>query len=62
MPSHGHGRAVILIELRGDVVVACAELHKHLVQQAVNLPSAEAADALDDAADSWPPRPDRKSG
>ena len=49
--DHRHGRAVILIEHGGDVAVAGTELQKHLVQQPVNLPTAQTADALDDAAD-----------
>ena len=31
--------------------MAGTELQKHLVQQSVNLPAAQTADALDDAAD-----------
>ena len=49
--DHRHGRAVILIEHGGDVAVAGTELQEHLVQQAVDLPAAQADDALDDAAD-----------
>ena len=60
--DHRHGRAVILVEHGGDVAVAGAELQKHLVQQPVNLPAAQAADALDDAADPAPRRRDRRSG
>ena len=32
--------------------MASAELQKHLVEQPVDLPAAEAVDAIDDAADS----------
>ena len=49
--DHRHGRAVILLERGGDVAVAGAELQKHLVQQPIDLPAAQTADPIDEAAD-----------